>query len=638
MEKVFKSNMFVYGEVGERLSGIRESEIYQQSAQKIENLIINEMGNLKIAKKLEVTNFQHNLIQLIDTKYNFYVGVTKDNNVATYSKTNNDIGNLLYTHPVTVKNIRIIKMCDERLFVIGDITEVFEFNIENGEIGKSNYLDLIKLPIKEREDVSFDVYRVYKVGSDYRVALIGTFTNPVLSYNENDRSVTMGDSVKVEVFYKIYKASVSKENIDPDLLRDGFTFAVFKNYLPYVGHNVSAGDKKMGRIIERSYIIGNSTITFGYGEPYSGAIISKRDETYRSVYYRFKGFEKGEFSYGKLLKINKNITTVGIFQDRMVILNDGYLYFSKKSDYFDFRNDTKIDSAFFFKPTPINNVYPEIYDMYIGDKIFVPTSQGVYVISTNNILTSGTYNVFIASETSCNEKTKYSYKKGATLLNGTFYYLTDTNEIRCIEQVPNSQGVETYSSTNLEKYELIPKFAGLDKLKYNNKNYLISFKEEKADTLYLYEQLEYKIFRRFSLKLDKPINDFIFCNKYTLGLIDGIAVKLNETENNVAKAILRINPPYMKTEKGGSYSNDYSSRVLRVFIKALNENKEAIKRIKINDKVVTKNDIENDLFNVFKIETSFPILNGFNIEITTKENNKIFEILGIDTKIDIVSD
>ena len=116
-----------------------------------------------------------------------------------------------------------------------------------------------------------------------------------------------------------------------------------------------------------------------------------------------------------------------------------------KSDYFDFSNDTKTDSAFFFKPTPINNIYPEMYDIYIGDKIFVPTSHGVYVISTNNILTSGTYNVFIASEITCNEKTKYSYKKGAALLNGTFYYLTDTNEIRCVEQVPNSQGVETYS-------------------------------------------------------------------------------------------------------------------------------------------------------------------------------------------------
>ena len=637
MEKVFKSNMFVYGEVGERLSGIRESEIYQQSAQKIENLIINEMGNLKIAKKLESTNFQHNLIQLIDTKYNFYVGVTKDNKIVTYNKVNGDIGNLLYTHNIEVKNIRIIKMCDDRLFVIGDTTEVFEFNKEKGEIGKSNYLDLIKLPIKDKENVSFDVYRVYKVGSDFRVALIGTFTNPVLSYNENDRSVTMGNSIKVNIVYKNYKASVSKENIDPSLLSDGFTFAVLKNFLPYVGYETPFGNKLVRVTTERSYVIGNYGCALGDNQIFS-IVKSQFDRIYGSEYFRFKNFNEGEISYGKLLNIKENITTVGIYQDRMVILSDGYLYFSKKSDYFDFRNDTKTDSAFFFKPTPINNIYPEMYDMYVGDKIFVPTSQGVYVISTNNILTSGTYNVFIASEIACNEKTKYSYKKCATLLNGTFYYLTDTNEIRCVEQVPNSQGVETYSSTNLEKYELMPKFIGLDKLKYNNKNYLTAFKEEKTDTLYLYEQLEYKVFRRFSLKLDKPISDFIFCNKHILGFIDGIAIKLNETENNVAKAILRINPPYMKTEKGGSYSNDYSSRVIRVFVKTLNENKEAIKSIKIKDKTIIKNIVDDDLFSVFKIETSFPILNGFDIEIDTKENNKVFEILGIDTKIDVVSD
>ncbi|WP_405344572.1 hypothetical protein KST04_02880 [Fusobacterium vincentii] len=633
MERVFKSNMFVYGEVGERLSGIRESEIYQQSAQKIENLIINEMGNLKIAKKLESTNFQHNLIQLIDTKYNFYVGVTKDNKVATYSKANGDIGNLLYTHNTEVKNIRIIKMCDDRLFVIGDTTEVFEFNKKKGEIGKSNYLKLLKYPIKDREPVKLDIYRIYRVGNDFRVGLIGTVENPMIE-GRDDGIFIAGANVLVKRIYKVYRANVSKENIESRFLQDGNTFAVFRNFLPHIQHSLSIGQFLFQIIIEKSYYIGNTYIRFDQDSD------SSYDEAYKSGYYKADrvGIRKGELNYGTLLDIVSKLTTVGIYQDRMVILSDGYLYFSKKSDYFDFRNDTKTDSAFFFKPTPINNIYPEMYDIYIGDKIFVPTSHGVYVISTNNILTSGTYNVFIASEITCNEKTKYSYKKGAALLNGTFYYLTDTNEIRCVEQVPNSQGVETYSSTNLEKYELIPKFVGLDKLKYNNKNYLIAFKEEKTDTLYLYEQLEYKIFRRFSLKLDKPINDFIFCNRYILGIENGTAIKLNETENNVAKAILRINPPYMKTDKGGSYSNDYSSRVLRVFVKVLNENREAIKGIKINDKVVTKNDIENDLFNVFKIETSFPILNGFNIEITTKENNKIFEILGIDTKIDIVSD
>ena len=637
MEKVFKSNMFIYGEVGERLSGIRESEIYQQSAQKIENLIINEIGNLKIAKKLESTNFQHNLIQLIDTKYNFYVGVTKDNKIVTYNKVNGDIGNLLYTHNIEVKNIRIIKMCDDRLFIIGDTTEVFEFNKEKGEIGKSNYLDLIKNPIKDREPVKLDIYRIYRVGSDYRVGLIGTVENPLIEGKDDGIFIT-GANVLVKRIYKVYRANVSKENIEPSFLQDGNTFAVFRNFLPQIEYSIfmgrnSFGDQYFQRIIEKSYIIENVYVDFDERED------SSYDEVYKSSYYRADRILKikGELNYGTLLNIS-NLTTVGIYQDRMVFVSNGYLYFSKKSDYFDFRNDTKTDSAFFFKPTPINNIYPEFYDIYMGDKIFVPTSQGVYVVSTNNILTSGTYNVFIASEIACNEKTKYSYKKGATLLNGTFYCLTDTNEIRCIEQVPSSQGVETYSSTNLEKYELIPKFTGLDKLKYNNKNYLIAFKEEKTDILYLYEQLEYKVFRRFSLKLDKSINDFIFCDMHILGIADGTAIKLNETENNVAKAILRINPPYMKTEKGGSYSNDYSSRVIRVFVKTLNENKEAIKSIKIKDKTIIKNIVDDDLFSVFKIETSFPILNGFDIEIDTKENNKVFEILGIDTKIYIVSD
>lgn len=637
MERVFKSNMFIYGEVGERLSGIRESEIYQQSAQKIENLIINEMGNLKIAKKLESTNFQHNLIQLIDTKYNFYVGVTKDNKIVTYNKVNGDIGNLLYTHNIEVKNIRIIKMCDDRLFIIGDTTEVFEFNKEKGEIGKSNYLSLLKYPIKDRELVKLDIYRIYRVGNDFRVSLIGTVENPMIE-GRNDGIFIAGANVLVKRIYKVYRANVSKENIEPSFLQDGNTFAVFRNFLPQIEYSIfmgrnSFGDQYFQRIVEKSYIIENVYVDFDERED------SSYDEVYKSSYYRADRILKikGELNYGTLLNIS-NLITVGIYQDRMVFVSDGYLYFSKKSDYFDFRNDTKTDSAFFFKPTPINNIYPEIYDIYMGDKIFVPTSQGVYVVSTNNILTSGTYNVFIASETSCNKKLKYSYKKGGVLLNGTFYYLSDTDEVRTVEQVPTSQGVESYSNSNLEKYELVPKFIGIDKLKYNNKNYLIAFKEEKTDILYLYEQLEYKVFRRFSLKLDKSINDFILCNKYILGFIDGIAIKLNETENNVAKAILRINPPYMKTEKGGSYSNDYSSRVIRVFVKTLNENKEAIKSIKIKDKTIIKNIVDDDLFSVFKIETSFPILNGFDIEIDTKENNKVFEILGIDTKIDIVSD
>jgi len=43
-------------------------------------------------------------------------------------------------------------------------------------------------------------------------------------------------------------------------------------------------------------------------------------------------------------------------------------------------------------------------------------------------------------------------------------------------------------------------------------------------------------------------------------------------------------------------------------------------------------------FSVFRLDKSFSILNGYDIEIITKENDKIFEILGIDTNIDVNGD
>ena len=70
----------------------------------------------------------------------------------------------------------------------------------------------------------------------------------------------------------------------------------------------------------------------------------------------------------------------------------------------------------------------------------------------------------------------------------------------------------------------------------------------------------------------------------------------------------------------------------------MNEDKQAIKGLKINNILISKSATDDDLFSVFKIETSFQILNGFDIEVTTNANNKIFEILGIDVKIDVQSD
>lgn len=604
---ISKNNMFTYGEVGERLGGIREADIYQQSAQVIENLIINEMGNLKSAKKFIEVQFSDNSIkQIIDTKYNFYVCINNGGKVCTYSKVDGTIGRLLYWHPVVVADIRVVKMADDKLFVIGDTTKVYEFNKDNGQIGVSNFLSLMELPIKDKEVVKIDVYRTYQVQEELRVSLLGSYDSPRFDTSGGTIKIE-GSNVVLSRLYKQYKASVSKENIAS--LSVGLTFGVFRNYF-------EKEDSKQ-------YYIGNTPIEFGGVQT---------DNTYGGQYFTsVTGNGRGELVYGKLLKINENITTVGLYQDRLVIINDGTFYFSKKSEYLDFRNDTKLDSAFYFKPTPINNIYPEIYDMYIGDRIYVPTSKGIYVVSTNNILTSNAYSVFIASELPAHNHTKYSFNNKCTIFNNSFYYLTNTNELRSVEQTPIVQGIESYSSTLVEKYELNSKFNSIHKFNYNNKQYLVAYRN--TNKIYMYEQLDYKLFRRYSITLPKTYKKLIIVDKT---IITENSYLLEGTEN-IGKCKLKLNPPDMQG-KGGSYSNDFSSRVQRVFMKVLNEEKKAIKGIRINNTLITKSAIEDDLFSVFKIETSFPVLNGYEIEIITNENDKIFEILGIDTIIDVVSD
>ena len=611
MMLISSNNMFTYGEVGERLGGLRESEIYQQSAQKIENLIINEMGNLKIAKKLAISNFNHNIKEIIDTKYNFYICITNDNKVATYEKTNNSLGRQLSINNTNIGNFRIAKMCDDKLFVIGQNNYVFEFNKDTGAVGVSNFLSLMKLPVKDKDPIRMDIYRAYRVGSEIRVSILGTFENPQLEVSAGVIKMA-GSNIGLSRIYKEYKASVSKDNIEG--ATDGMTFGVLHNYKNITGN--------------KNYYIGNSLLTLS-GEKY--------DSLYKGNYFTsFGGNGTGDLTFGELIKVNENITTIGVYQDRLVIINNGSLYFSKKSDYLDFRNNTQLDSAFFFKPNPIDNIYPHIYDMYVADKMYITTSKGVYVVSTNNILTSNSYSVFIASELPCHEECQYSYKNKGALLNNVFYYLTVTDDLRSIEQLPSSQGIESYSTTLVEKYEINSKFDNIFKLKYNNKYYLVACRKEKEiiDKLFMYEQLDYKMFRRYSLNLPENANSIKIIN----GIILGKNKIMIESDENVRKSILRINPPYLKTREGGKYSNDYSSRVVRVFIKVLNEDKAAIKGIKINNTMITKSAIDDDLFSVFKIETSFQILNGFNIEIISNENNKIFEILGIDINIDVVSD
>ena len=95
----------------------------------------------------------------------------------------------------------------------------------------------------------------------------------------------------------------------------------------------------------------------------------------------------------------------------------------------------------------------------------------------------------------------------------------------------------------------------------------------------------------------------------------------------------------MSTSKGGNYSNDYQSQIVRAFMKLLNEDRQAVKGVYlINTDKPLDNKGQDDLFSTYKYENTVEVGNGYSIKILSNQNDKVLEILGIDVKVKVASD
>ena len=151
-----RSNFFRYGEVGNRLNGIRESEIYEYSANKITNWYITEAGNLKAAKKYRGIGLVNDeILEVIDTRYHFFIIVTIRELVSFNKTTKTPISRLV--HGLGLNKDSNISVFENQIFTSVENTatggywnNVYSFD-KNGLLGISNYLDTILTPLKDRE-------------------------------------------------------------------------------------------------------------------------------------------------------------------------------------------------------------------------------------------------------------------------------------------------------------------------------------------------------------------------------------------------------------------------------------------------------------------------------------------------------
>ena len=605
-EMIVRSNFFVYGETGERLSGIRETDTYRSSAKKIRNLVLTELGNLKFAKQYVKKSIPiNNIIEILDTRYNFFIVVTtthiytlnKSNYAVLYSLQHNL--NKAITRDVNVK------MFEDSLMICSNPPQVYEFNKDTGNIGISNFISLLKYPIIEKEEVKMDVYKVYEVKlsdkTELRVTLLSTYTNPKLE-SKSDGIYLYETGLKLERVYKQYKSSIDKDNITG--VTKGMMFGVLYRF----------AKNEDGK----SYILGNTNISFDG---------SKGDATYGSSYFtsiNVKGIN-GDLVYGKLQTLKDNFTDVGVVSDRLCIIKDNTFYFSRKDNFFDFRNGSNTDDPFYFKPTPISNQKPNILKMRVGNAVYVATDKGVYVISYSKVLSATSYSVFIAGEVPSTRECE--------LIGDNFYYITPDQQLKCVQSVPNSFGYESYRTFDAEKYDIRPNIVLLTKINIDGRTMLVATHSNKK-LIYLYETLDYNSFRRTSLDIDASNELF----GYREHFICNNAI-LEKSNKNYATAELYMNPPYISTQKGGNYSNDYQSQIVRSFMKLLNEDREAVKGVYlINMDKPLDNKGTDDMFSTYKYENAVNVGNGYAIKILSKENDKVLEILGIDVKVKVASD
>lgn len=603
---IVRNNFFINGETGERLSGIRESEIYRNSAQKIRNLVLTELGNLKFAKQYAKKTIPiSNILEVLDTRYDFFIIVTTTH-IYTLSKSDYSV---LYSlaHNLTKAITRDvnIKMFEDSLMICSPTPQVYEFDNTTGNIGISNFINLLKYPIIEKEDVKMDVYKVYEVdlssGKELRVTLLSTYTNPKLE-SKDDGIYLYETGLKLERIYKQYKSSVDKDNITG--VTKGMMFGVFYRF------NKNEDDK--------SYILGNANISFT-GET--------EDSVYGSSYFTSINSKdiNGDLVYGKLQTMKNNFTDIGVVSDRLCIIKDNTFYFSRKDNFFDFRNGANADDPFYFKPTPISNQKPNILRMKIGNAVYVATDKGVYVISYSKVLSATSYSVFIAGEVPCSRECE--------LIGDNFYYITPDYQLKCVQAVPNSFGYESYNTFDAEKYDIRPNIILLSKINIDGRTMLVATHSNK-NLIYLYESLDYNSFRRTSLDIDATKELFGYREHF---ICDNSV--LEKTNNNYETAELRMNPPYMNTSKGGNYSNDYQSQIVRAFMKLLNEDRQAVKGVYlINMEKPLDNKNQDDLFSTYKYENTVEVGNGYSIRIISNQNDKVLEILGINAKIKVASD
>lgn len=614
------------GECGDKLQVRKDSDIYQMTANSIINMIPTELGNLKVIKAMRevLINTSTSPQQVINTKYNFYIYIHTTGIVTINKTTNVIIGNYSFSSGTTFDRKKGTAVIMENFLFVplvtsNNMTRIdYEMNASGVIAVNPNFAPAIRNPIKNRSTIKLDIYQVRNM----KISGTKQLRPFKLQTTEKQEFTIEGTSLKFKYdtgfaltryYYPYTNDLINIEDI-PNLVENNYYISVYA----------------VDTAVDYNWYIGNKIFTWG----------TKANDTsgsfYTSVNAGAGDFGKtGLMNYGKMIYLNNN---TGFFimaehQNRMVVSDGNYLYFSRKDEYNYFLNGALDDDAFFIKLSPINNEEVKILKLISGRGLWIVTDKGIFLAGYNQVVKGSTLEIRNIATDLCTGE--------AVEVNNTLYYLTQDNQLKAIQNTTGVKGYIDFSANIVDKFGDTDDVMYISEYNVDNKKYLLASLRRNItrDTpsqkynvgAYLYREVKIDAFSRVSI--EAPLSCIAFNTSYVAG-----GKIYFPTKNNVAEAYVKLNPPYVHTKKFGTLKNDFTTRVEGITLRLFDEDNAAVNRVFLSSIPIQRLQAGvQGIYSIYTSEMTKLLAEPCDIRILTASNDKELQIQGTEIKINSAS-
>ncbi|MGL4568230.1 MAG: hypothetical protein ACRCU6_06835 [Fusobacteriaceae bacterium] len=588
---------FLTGEVGDRLSGLANSEAYQMAVRTSRNFHITPIGSLRLCNKyLSIAlAVDEDILFARDTKTNFYYAISA-NKIYVIRKSDRAV---ISQAAHGVSGIQTVNTF-ENFITVSNLTTIkfFVLNESTGALGTTDYLAQITKPVRWRKPLKIAFYRWYtakeydsveQVYKDKKKLLKISALEDLESAGTDGTGALIISGVKsIKRLYFIASSSLTESVFNDADFADGDVIMNFEQ----------------GKIDD--FYINGHNVTF------TGSAIDAKGNDY-STGVSGINIAKGKATRGESITLSSsNVRDACVFQNRLALITSTEIFFSEKFDYLNFLNGIEESGAFYLKPSPINGTQPNLRSMIAGKGLWINSDKGYYALAYDTS--------FSSLDNYINTVSDRKPSMVSHMVDDTLYY-TDTQGVLFAVRNVGEQTLK-FQSIEVDKFDINRNISNVTSIIVDGVDYILAQNVGRDRIVYLYRRTQEGLYSRISMDVATSGKIIGWETDYIIG-----KVLYNKSESFMS-GYIEVLPPGITTKEKGLYLNHNTKYIKQVTVKILNENDSAIKSMVINGTKLDKVIIDD--YSVYTMITSFRIEKGFKIEVEHNGNADILEILGIE--------